>query len=183
LLSILFSDQVQRNNNQIPTTVMNNTNATVSESKEVVFKGKEGLEDFLSHLAPLAVSIETPCEGFAVIQFGGFKGGEGHIKAASLVLLKAGGEHPQHKHDKSDATFHFVSGEGNVVLGPDQKKVPYEAGTVIEVPRGMLHGFEAHEDGLMLATQKGESIIAADGTMDIEYVDRRCFSEHGTVGG
>ncbi len=149
----------------------------------VALKGVDGFKKFEPFLASRSVAIKTPCEGFAVIQLGPFAGGEEDIAAASLVLLEVGGEHPQHKHEHSDATFHFVSGTGNVVLGEDQVKVPYVPGTVLEVPRGTLHGFEPFESGVMLATQKGEPIIAEDGTMDIEYVDKRCFSEHGTVGG
>ena len=144
-------------------------------------KGKEGFEKFAPFLTERAITVQSPCEGFAVIQLGPFKGGEGHIAAASIVLLEVGGEHPQHKHGNSDATLHFVSGKGNVVLGEDQIRVPYQAGTVIEVPRTTLHGFEVEENGVMLATQKGDPIIGEHGEVDIEYRDPRCFTIHGTV--
>lgn len=155
------------------------------KNKEVTtaIKGMSGFEKFGPLLANRSIAIKTPCEGFAVIQLGPFDAKEEDIVAASLVLLEVGGEHPQHKHEKSDATFHFVNGKGNVILGDNQEKVPYKAGTIIKVPRGTLHGFEPIESGVMLATQKGEPIISEDGTMDIEYVDSRCFTEHGTVGG
>jgi len=160
-----------------------NTTLPAVNSKSTVVKGLLGFGIFTELLAPLALSIETPCEGFAVIQLGRFKCTDGGIAAASIVALKVGGEHPQHKHEKSDATFHFCSGRGYVILGENQEQVPYEPGTVIEAPRGTLHGFMPLETGIMLATQKGEPIIGEDGSMDIEYTDRRCFSEHGTVGG
>lgn len=149
----------------------------------IVKKGIEGFMMFAPFLKDRALAIQTPCEGFAVTQLGPFKGESDDIAAASLVLLIVGGEHPQHSHDKSDATFHFVCGKGNVILGENQEHVPYFPGKVIRVPRGMLHGFEPEEDGVMLATQKGEPIIGEDGTMDIHYEDPRCFTEHGTVGG
>jgi len=148
-----------------------------------VVKGVDGFKKFEAFLADRSIAIQTPCEGFAVIQLGPFNGSKTDIAAASLVLLEVGGEHPQHKHEKSDATFHFVSGRGHVILGEKQIRVPYSAGTVLEVKREMLHGFEPEENGVMLATQKGEPIIAVDGSMDIKYVDHRCFTEHGTVGG
>lgn len=154
-----------------------------AEVATTAVKGIEGFQEFAPHLAPRSIAIETPCEGFAVIQLGPFKGSDTDIAAASLVLLKVGGEHPQHKHEKLDATFHFVNGRGNVILGENQERIPYFPGNVLEVPRGTLHGFEPLESGVMLATQKGEPIIAEDGTMDIKYVDPRCFTEHGTVGG
>lgn len=144
-------------------------------------KGIEGFEKFAPFLGDRSLVVNTPCEGFTVIQLGPFKGNGNHIAAASLVLLEIGGEHPQHKHGKSDATLHFVSGKGYVILGENQEKTPYRPGTIIEVPRGTLHGFEAEENGVMLATQKGDPIIAENGEMDIEYADPRCFTEHGTV--
>jgi len=157
---------------------MNTKNETTT-----AIKGFEGFEKFAPFLAQRSIAIKTPCEGFAVIQLGPFKGSELDIAAASIVLLEVGGEHPQHKHEKSDATFHFVCGKGNVILGENQERVPYTKGTIIEVPRGTLHGFEPEESGVMLATQKGEPIISEHGIMDIEYTDKRCFTEHGTVGG
>ncbi len=76
-----------------------------------------------------------------------------------------------------------MNGRGNVVLGENQERIPYSAGTILEVRRGTLHGFEPLENGVMLATQKGEPIIGENGEMDIEYVDPRCFTKDGTVGG
>jgi quercetin dioxygenase-like cupin family protein len=147
-------------------------------------KGVDGFNKFTAFLSDRSIAIKTPCEGFAVIQLGPFnKRSEADVSAASLVLLEVGGEHPQHKHEKSDATFHFVNGSGNVILGENQERVPYSSGTILDVPRGMLHGFEPKVSGVMLAIQKGKPIIGEHGDMDIEYVDPRCFTEHGTVGG
>ncbi len=152
------------------------------QNTTTVVKGMEGFEKFAPFLAPRSISVNTPCEGFSVIQLGPFnKRSEDDVAAASIVLLEVGGEHPQHKHEKSYATFHFLCGKGHVILGDDQKRVPYTAGTIMDVPRGMLHGFAPEESGVMLSTQKGEPIIAESGETDIEYVDARCFTEHGTV--
>lgn len=154
---------------------------TNTQNNEVVIRGIEGFNKFASFLADRSLAVKTPCEGFAAIQLGPFdKKMEQDIAAASLVLLEVGGEHPQHKHEKSDATFHFVSGKGNVILGATQIKVPYSAGVILEVPRGTLHGFEPLEDGVMLAVQRGEPIINGL-EVDIDYVDPRCFTEHGTI--
>ena len=148
----------------------------------VAIKGIKGFQKFAPLLIDRSIDVQTPCEGFAVIELGPFDKTENNISTALLILLEVGGEHPQHKHAKSDATFHFVNGEGDVILGEDEKRITYTAGTIIEVPRGVLHGFEARENGVMLATQKGEPVIAKDGTMDIEYLDQRCFTEHGAIG-
>lgn len=153
-----------------------------NENTEVVLRGEDALNAFIPHLLDKALAITTPCERFAVIQLGRFDKGS-NISAASLVNLNVGGDAPQHKHDKSDATFYFLSGEGYVILGDDRKRVPYKTGSVVSAPRSVLHGFEPTKDGLMLSLQVGEPIVSDDGTMDIEYVDPQCFSEHGTVGG
>jgi len=151
------------------------------KNNTTVIKGIDSFQKFAPFLAHRSLAVNTECEGFTVIQLGPFKGGQKDIAAASLVLLEVGGEHPQHKHGRSDATLHFLSGKGYVILGEAKEKVPYCEGSIIEVPRGTLHGFEATENGVMLSTQKGEPIIGEHGEMDIEYVDSRCFTEHGTV--
>lgn len=148
--------------------------------KNTTIKGIEAFMKFAPYLADRAKAIETPCEGFATIQLGPF---EGEISGISIVELIVGGEHPQHRHDESDNTFHFSSGKGYVILGENQERVPYSAGTVIEAPRGMLHGFEVTENGIMVATHRGGPIVRKDGTMDIHYTDPRCFTPDGTVGG
>jgi hypothetical protein len=76
-----------------------------------------------------------------------------------------------------------VCGSGYVILGENQERVPYLKGTVIEAPRGVLHGFEATENSVMVAVHRGGPIIREDGTMDIHYKDPRCFTPDGTVGG
>lgn len=154
-----------------------------TKEKATVVRGIEALQKFVPFLAERAKAIETPCEGFATIQLGPFNGDQDGITGASIVELEVGGEHPQHKHDESENTFYFIHGKGFVILGDNQEKIPYAAGSVIKAPRGVLHGFQALEDGIMLALHKGGPIVRPDGTMDIHYTDPRCFTEHGTVGG
>lgn len=142
------------------------------------------IEKFIPFLAPRCTSVKTPCEGFTVIQLGPFvweREGKEEVFGAALVLLEPGGEHPQHKHEKSSATLHFMSGKGDVILGDNQLRVPYEQGTVIDVPKGTLHGFDVREAGVLLSTQTGESILGRNGELDIKYVDYRCFTPHGGV--
>jgi quercetin dioxygenase-like cupin family protein len=156
---------------------------THTEQASTVVKGIKALEEFIPFLAPRAKAIETSCEGFATIQMGSFENNEYGISGMSQVVIKAGGEHPQHRHDDSENTFLFIHGNGYVILGESQEKIPYSPGTVIKAPCGVLHGFQALEDSLMVALHKGGPILRADGSMDIHYTDSRCFTEHGTVGG
>jgi quercetin dioxygenase-like cupin family protein len=142
------------------------------------------IEKFIPFLAARCTSVKTPCEGFTVIQLGPFdwrKNNKREVFGAALVLLEPGGEHPQHKHEKSDAVLHFMGGRGYVILGENQTKVPYEKGVVIEVSKGTLHGFEVIEPGVLLSTQTGASILGENGELDIEYVEKRCFTQHGGV--
>lgn len=156
---------------------------THTEEVATVVKGIEALNKFVPFLADRAKAIQTPCEGFATIQLGPFQGDKDGITGASIVELEVGGEHPQHLHNDSENTFYFIHGSGYVILGENQEKVPYAPGTVVKAPRGTLHGFQALQDGIMLALHKGGPIVRADGSMDIHYTDPRCFTEHGTVGG
>jgi quercetin dioxygenase-like cupin family protein len=159
------------------------TTHTRTEEKTTVVDGTEAMREFAQFLSPRAKAVQTPCEGFATIQLGHFQSNEDNVTGASLVKLESGGEHPQHLHNDSENTFYFIEGNGNVILGEEQEKVPYSPGTVIKALRGVLHGFQPFDDGLMLALHKGGPIIRPDGTMDIHYIDPRCFTKHGTVGG
>ena len=115
---------------------------------------------------------EGPCDAFPVIELGPF---EGSGETYSLVYVSPG-DYPQHIHDDSDARFLFHSGEGVVLVGPDKKEVPFKAGTVVEAPRGIPHGFRVTKAGIFVAWQSKPITNLETGTRDVRYVEHHCNS-------
>ena len=143
-------------------------------------------EKFTPFLKGLANDVKTPCEGFTIMQLGPFTewvADEGdRTVGAALVLFESGSKHPQHQHKKSSAKIYFVSGSGYVILGKEKIPVPYKKGTVVSVPRGMLHGFDVKEGGVALSIQEGGSIVSEDGTVDIHYPnDPQCANTEAGI--
>lgn len=56
-----------------------------------------------------------------------------------------GGAEPVHFHHREDETFYVLAGEGVFLVGAEWRAAP--AGTVIHVPRGVVHGFR--NDGVV----------------------------------
>lgn len=109
--------------------------------------------------------VEGPHDNFPVIELGPFAGtGETY----SLVHIRPG-EYPQHTHHKSDARFYFHSGEGVVIYGPDKVEIPFKAGTVVEAPRGIPHGFRVTREGLFVAWQSIPITNPDTGERDVHY--------------
>lgn len=61
----------------------------------------------------------------------------------SFVKITEQGQYPQHFHKDSDAYFIIIEGEAFLLSGDQRRKI--EKGERIEIPRGMLHGFELAE--------------------------------------
>ena len=102
---------------------------------------------------------------FPVIELGPF---EGSGETYSLVYLEPG-IYPQHIHDDSDAKFLFHSGEGMAIIGQEKREVPFRAGSVIEVPQGIPHGFNVVKEGIFVAWQSKPITDLATGKRDVHY--------------
>ncbi len=114
--------------------------------------------------------VIADCDEFPVIDLGPF---EGTTETFSLVYLKIG-NHPQHFHEGTDARFLFHSGEGVVILGEEKQRTPFQPGTIVEVPRGLLHGFEVVKHGIFLVQQSKPITDSVTGKTDVQFAPGVC---------
>jgi quercetin dioxygenase-like cupin family protein len=84
-----------------------------------------------------------------------------------FVKLYTNIKYKPHIHDFASATFYFLSGKGNALIG--EKIIPYEAGTICNAPAGIMHGFEIFEDTIFLSVQSNPIQDRATGIIDIRY--------------
>lgn len=124
------------------------------------------MEEMWAVLAQFGFIAEDHNDRFLVVELGEFPG----CGTLSLVHLSVG-EHPQHGHTKATNTFNFYAGEGEVILGAEQKRVPFSRGTQVSVPAGELHGFSVREKGGFLVSQTSPVTNPVTGERDVFYPD------------
>lgn len=70
-------------------------------------------------------------------------------REVSLVKLKLPGAYDPHIHKESDAYFIITQGEGTFITAENGQQVTraVKPGDKIDIPRGMIHGFQINEGG------------------------------------
>ena len=84
-----------------------------------------------------------------------------------FVKLYSDTKYKPHIHDRASAKFIFLVGEGEVLL--DDKVHPFKPGTSIDVPSGVMHGFNLKEETIFLSVQSHPIQDIATGEIDIRY--------------
>jgi quercetin dioxygenase-like cupin family protein len=77
------------------------------------------------------------------------------------------GFYPPHVHEKSDARFRMLVGEGSVIINGKPKK--YRPGTRLDIPKNTSHGFNVRKDTIMVSIQKPPIRNPKTGKLDMKY--------------
>jgi quercetin dioxygenase-like cupin family protein len=83
-----------------------------------------------------------------IFQFPIFKDGEQIV----LAILPKGTIYPPHSHEEGNARLYILSGKGVIIL--EQKKIIYDRGSVFNLTKGIMHGYEVEEETLVLSIQE-----------------------------
>ncbi len=112
---------------------------------------------------------KTGKESFDVFDIGP----EDPEKVISIVKVLKNGEYNLHRHLDSDAVFVIISGQAILLTTEKNKlvKIPLNPGVKIEIPRGMVHGFEDDKDLKFLSVQSPPIKNTKTGKEDLEEVD------------
>tara|TARA_Y100000385_G_scaffold66934_1_gene66706 strand:- start:20241 stop:20618 length:378 start_codon:yes stop_codon:yes gene_type:complete len=84
-----------------------------------------------------------------------------------FVRLYKDTKYKPHIHDKASAKFIFLVGTGEAIL--DEEPVLYSPGTIIDIPAGVMHGFNHFEETIFLSVQSHPIQDRETGEIDIRY--------------
>ena len=83
-----------------------------------------------------------------------------------IVRLKKG-NYPPHIHDKANAKLYILSGSGKLFL--NKKKKDYREGDIINIPKGISHGFSVRKATIMLSIQSKQILNKETEKIDLRY--------------
>ncbi len=69
-----------------------------------------------------------------------------------FAFLAKGVIDPVHSHNEASSKLYILKGKGIAILG--DKNIDYKSGQVIDLPKGVPHGYEVAEDTLVLSVQE-----------------------------